>query len=417
MFALIDANSFYCSCERAFDPRLRGKPVVVLSNNDGCAIARTHEAKDLGIKMGEPWHLIKGRPELRHVIAKSSNYALYADMSRRIYEILVGFGEEVEPYSIDEMFIDATSITDRGAFGVALRRTVLRATKIPCCVGFGPTKTIAKLANRLAKADRHGSGVCDLSRPAHRRERYPTIDVGEVWGIGPAAERKLQKLGVKSVADFVAMPESVVRDLLTVTGLRTVSELKGIGCLSLSTQPAPKKSLAVTRSFGQAVTLRAILEDAVCSYATRAAERLRDHRLIAGAMQIFVTTNQFAKKDLQYVNSITVSIEPSNDTFILAGAALRALEALWRDGYRYSKAGVILLDLEAQGETYASLLPSRDPEKSADLMEALDVINGRYGRLTLRPASIAARAGWAMRRGNLSPSYTTRLSDILRARS
>ncbi|MFA5957782.1 Y-family DNA polymerase [Hyphomicrobium sp.] len=417
MFALIDANSFYCSCERAFDPRLRGKPVVALSNNDGCAIARTNEAKDLGIKMGAPWHLIKGQPELRHVIAKSSNYSLYADMSRRIYEVLIGFGEEVEPYSIDEMFIDTREVYDRDKFGCALRRRVLKVAKIPCCVGFGPTKTIAKLANRLAKADREGSGVCDLSDRSERDELYRSIPVGEVWGIGSAAVKKLEKIGVETVADFVALPESIVRELLTVTGLRTVSELKGLACLSLATQPGPKKSLAVTRSFGRAISRREDLEEAVIYYATRAAERLRGHGLIAGALQVFITTNPFSKTDRQYGNSITLGLEPSNDTFVVVGAARQALEALWCDGYRYAKAGIVLLDLEAQDSAAGSMFPSRDPAKSAVLMQALDGVNRRYGRLALRPGSLTNRPVWAMRRGNLSPSYTTRLSDILKARA
>lgn len=355
MFALIDANSFYCSCERAFDPRLRGRAVVVLSNNDGCAIARTQEAKDLGIKMGEPWHLAKKRPELWGVIAKSSNYALYGDMSRRIYETLVGFGEAVEPYSIDEMFVDAGAIEDRIGVGLAMRSGLLQVTKIPCCVGFGPTKTIAKLANRVAKADRRGSGVCDLSDAEQRDRDYGRMAVGEVWGIGPAAERKLRDIGVETIADFVAMPERAVRDLLTVTGLRTVAELKGRRCLSLTTQPAPKKSLAVTRSFGRSVTQRVELEEAVASYAARAAERLRAHELVAGAMQVFVTTNRFSKTERQYANSVTVGLESSNDTFIVVGAALRALNGLWREGYRYSKAGVVLFDLEAERDSFGSL--------------------------------------------------------------
>lgn len=332
MFALIDGNSFYCSCERAFDPKLRAKPVVVLSNNDGCAIARTHEAKDLGIKMGEPYHLARRRPGLEHVIWKSSNYALYGDMSRRIYEVLTALAPQVEPYSIDEMFLDFSGINDAPERAAHIRAAVLKATKIPTCVGLGPTKTIAKLANAIAKKDRADSGVCDLRFADQRASAYRELEVGAVWGIGAASAQKLKAVGIETIADFVAAPDEEIRKLLSVVGLRTLWELRGTSCMSLSMAPAPKKSLAVTRSFGRAIVEWPDLEQAIGAYATRAAEKLRRHGLVASAMQVFLQTNRFSKIDRQYVNQASFGIEATADTFALIKAATRAARHLWRDG-------------------------------------------------------------------------------------
>jgi DNA polymerase V len=233
MFGLIDGNSFYCSCERAFDPKLRGVPLIVLSNNDGCAIARTREAKALGVGMGEPWHLIKDKPGIKGVVEwRSSNYELYGDMSRRMYQVLEAGFPAVEPYSIDEMFLDMGGLNDLVGRSVAIRDEVRRVAKIPTCVGIGPTKTIAKLANAVAKDDPLGDGVCDMSTSDQRQRLYPNIGLSEVWGMGSQSCKKLAKLGVQSVADFVAMPTDEVRKNLTITGLRTHAELRG--------QPASK---------------------------------------------------------------------------------------------------------------------------------------------------------------------------------
>ena len=407
MFALIDGNSFYCSCERAFDPTLRGKPLAVLSNNDGCAIARTHEAKDLGLKMGEPWHLASKRPELKPVIWMSSNYALYGDMSRRMYEVLRASAPAVDPYSIDEMFLDLEGMPgDHAAFGADLRERVRRIAKIPTCVGIGPTKTIAKLANKVAKGDRNGPGVCDFSDAAVRSRAYPSIALAEVWGLGPASVSKLKRRGVESVADFVALPNDELRDLLTVVGVRTQAELNGTLCFPFAGPPATRKSLAVTRSFGRPVTTWAEMEQAIATYATRAAEKLRRHQLVASAMQVFLRTNEF-NRDPKYANQSTFEIEGSADTFSLIGDAVRAGRRLWREGFRYAKAGIVLLDLKRREDVPTTLFPSRDPEVSTRLMGALDAVNARYGPRTLIPAIAGIPQGWSMRRQRLSPRYTT----------
>jgi DNA polymerase V len=417
MFALIDGNSFYCSCERAFDPKLRNKPVVVLSNNDGCAIARTHEAKDLGVKMGEPYHLARGRPELKQVIWKSSNYALYGDMSRRMYEVLTELAPQVEPYSIDEMFLDFKGLDNTLTRAIDIRAAVLKSTKIPTCVGLGPTKTIAKLANAVAKKDRTGNGICDLNDPEQRTIAYRDLAVGSVWGLGPAAVQKLSTVGVTSIADYIAMPDDAARKLLSVVGLRTLWELRGISCLPLSLAPSPKKSLAVTRSFGTSIEAWPEMEQALSAYAARAAEKLRRHGLVAAAMQVFFQTNRFSKTDRQYVNQVSFEIEPTADSFALIASALRAARHLWRDGYRYAKAGIILLDLASSREQPDNFFPSRDPEKSAALMRAMDLVNQRFGRNTLRPAVVAERPRWGMRRANISPSYTTQPKEIMRVKA
>ncbi len=415
MFALIDGNSFYCSCERAFEPKLRGVPLVVLSNNDGCAIARTDEAKDLGVKMGDPWHIISKRPEMKAVQWRSSNYSLYGDMSRRVYEVLLDAVPQVEPYSIDEMFLDYRGLPgDLVNFSVELRDRVRRVAKIPTCIGIGPTKTIAKLANKIAKKERDGSGVCDLRESAGRTSAYRNLSLDEVWGIGAASLKKLQAHGANTVADFVAMPADFVRDLLTVVGLRTHAELNGMPCMNLGTLPSTRKSVAVTRSFGTAITNWEKMEEAVAAYATRAGEKIRKHGLQATAMQIFMNTNRF-NNDPRYSGGLTVEIEPTADTFALIGVALRSAKKLWRNGFRYQKAGVILVDLYKATEMPVPLFPSRDPAKSARIMAAMDAINIREGRGTVRPATVPGQPLWAGRQRNVSPRYTTRLAEIMSA--
>jgi DNA polymerase V len=418
MFALIDGNSFYCSCERAFDPTLWGKPLVVLSNNDGCVIARTQEAKELGLKMGDPWHIASKKPALKNVLWKSSNYVLYGDMSRRMFDVLSGMVPHVEPYSIDEMFMDFTGLAgDMMERGVAIRSAVRQIAKIPTCVGIGPTKTIAKLANKLAKSDRSGVGVLDLSTVESRREIYPKVALDDVWGLGRASVAKLENLGITNVAAFVELEPDHVRECLTVTGQRTHAELRGVACFTFADAPSSRKTIACTRSFGRAITSFDDMREAVATYAARAAEKLRRFGMKAAAMQVFMRTNEF-NNDPKYSNSVTFEIEPTADSFALIAAATRAAWSMWREGYRYFKAGVILIDLYSSNDLpVGDLFASRDPEKSKSLMTAIDAINGRFGRGVARPGGLVQQTGWSMRRGNLSPCYTTRIADILCVKS
>jgi len=415
VFGLIDGNSFYCSAERAFAPELRGVPLVVLSNNDGCAIARTTEAKALGIKMGEPWHLAQRRPECKVVEWRSSNYPLYGDMSRRMYEVLAASVPQVEPYSIDEMFLDLAGLPDLEAFCRRLRDEVRRVAKIPTCIGIGPTKTIAKLANRIAKDDFTLRGVCDLRDEMECAAYYGELPVSMVWGIGGKTVEKLNWLGITTIADFVRLEPQQVRDILNVTGARVQAELRGQSCLPLTLMPPPRQAIAVTRSFGHLVTSWDEMREAVASFACRAGEKLRGEGLEAGHLSVFAHTSPHNGDDW-YSGGRAAQIEPTADTLALVGEAVRLLRAFWRPGYRYFKAGVMLGEL-APARQQAGMFATRDVEKSARAMAALDAVNARFGRNTLRPAATGLFRSWAGRQARHSPRYTTRVEEMLVAKA
>lgn len=413
-FALVDCNNFYVSCERVFQPKLEGVPVLVLSNNDGCAIARSAEVKALGVKMGEPY--FKLRPLIREhrIQIRSSNYALYGDMSARVDSVLADFAATIENYSIDESFLDLTSMPgDLVAYGREVRATVKRWTGIPTCVGIGPTKTLAKLANAIAKDRPDMAGVCDLRLPEARAALLPTMSAGKVWGIGPAYVERLRAMGIATAADLAAMEPPLARELLTVVGQRTVLELRGVACISLELEPPPKKVTAVTRSFGKAVTTLAEMREAVSFYATRAGEKLRRAGQAAGHMSVFMHTNRFNDDPRRSASGAVRFAEPTNDTTALVAGALRVAKAIWRDGFRYSKAGVILTDLTAAGRGQAALFTEdrRDPR----LMLAMDRINQKMGRGTLFPAAAGTHRKWFLKAEHHSPRYTTRWEDLPRA--
>lgn len=414
-YGLIDGNSFYCSVEAAFDPRLRNVPLIVLSNNDSCAVARSASAKALGVKMGDPWHLVRHKPEYAEVQWLSSNYSLYADASRRFYQVLCDRLPRVEPYSIDEMFLDLDlPVGDLVAFCRDLRDEVRRLAKVPTCVGIGTTKTIAKIGNVLAKTRPRHDGVCDLRDPGVREAVYREVPVGEVWGIGGRTEAKLARLGVATVADFVALDPALVRGLLTVTGARTQAELRGVSCLPLSLAPAARKGVAVTRCFGRLVTAWADMREAVSAHAARAGEKLREQDLVAGHMAVFLHTHPH-NGDPWYSAGHGGRIEPTSDTIALIGEAARMLRPLWREGHAYFKVGVTLSDLAPAADRPRMLFATRDPARSARLMAALDGVNARHGRDTLRVLATGTARSWGTRHGRLSRRYTTRLGEILEA--
>jgi DNA polymerase V len=410
----LDCNSFYCACEQAFAPDLRGRQLIVLSNNDSCTIARTPQAKAVGVKMGEPWHQIVRRPECKNVVWKSSNYTLYGDLSRRVYQVIEARTPALEPYSIDESFFDVTGIPDAEGLCRRLRDEVLRITKIPTCVGIGPTKTIAKLANRIAKASPVLLGVCDLTDPRARHAAYESTPLRDVWGLGEQTIAKLERSGVQSIPDFVALPPMVVKDLLSVTGARVHAELKGIACIPLSAAPAPRQGIAVTRAFGRPVEAWTELLDALAHYVTSAAAKARAEGLEVTHISVILQTNHFSADDHQYSNQASAQIEPTISTGILIREAERLLKRIWRPGFRYAKTGVMFWGLQPAGKQ-SSLLLTHDPEKAARSMAAMDAINARYGRGALRPASLSLSKTWSARALRLSPRYTTRLSEILRA--
>ena len=414
IYGLIDGNSFYSSCETAFDPALIGLPVVVLSNNDGCAIARNTPAKKLGVKMGDPFHLVRNKREMQGVRWFSSNFALYGDISRRVYQVIAARVPRAEPYSIDETFLDLAGLPGNLYERCKeLRADVLRIAKIPTCIGWGYTKTIAKLGNSLAKSEPDLQGLCDLTDPELRAGYYRRLPVAEVWGIGGRTVDKLQRAGVVTVADFVAMDARLVRDLLTVVGARVQAELRGVSCIPLALASTARKGIAVTRSFGHAVTRWQDMRETVAAYASRAGEKLRAEGLQACHMAVFLQTNPHRPDEAWHSGQRAGRIEPTSDSLALIAEALRMLQPLWVPGLRYFKAGVVLNDLVPEHQQPRMLFATRDPVKSAKAMQALDAVNSRYGRGTLRPLATGIARPWDTRHDRLSQRYTTRIEEIL----
>lgn len=420
-FALVDVNNMYISCERVFDPRLENRPVVVLSNNDGCAVARSNEVKALGVKMGTPWFLMKDLAKAHDIVALSSNYALYGDMSNRIMSVLREYSPEIEVYSIDECFLGLEGLaglwSSREAMGQAIRSQVRQWIGVPVCVGIGQTKTLAKLANHIAKKRSEFCGVCDLTAmsKAGMDELMARIEVGEVWGVGRRIAEKLQDVGIDSVEQLKQASPTWLRAHFGVVMERTGHELRGLSCLDLEMVAPLKKQIVSSRSFGEKVITLESLSEAVSSYATRAAEKLRSQHSVCEAIQVFVQTNAFRASDPQYANAITVPlVQPSADTRILARAALWGLEQIYRPGFLYKKAGVVLIGIAAATSQQQGMLFARAgaEEKSASLMAAIDGLNARYGQDRVVIGAIGVRHNWAMKRERKTPSYTTRWSDV-----
>jgi len=417
MFALVDGNNFYVSCERVFRPSLEGVPVLVLSNNDGCVVARSAEVKALGVAMGAPYFQLRELIEKHSIRVFSSNYALYADMSRRVVAVLSQFAP-CEVYSIDESFLDFAGI-ERGRripLGHEIRNRVRRWTGIPTCVGIAPTKTLSKLANHVAKKRPECAGVCDLSDISLRRHVMPTIDVSEVWGIGSKSARKLQAAGIKTVADLAGMSPRQAREMLTVTGERIVHELNGVPCIPLQLEPPPKQATAVTRSFGRPITNCSSMVEAVAAYATRAAEKLREADQAAGALQVFMHTSPFNGDPWCSRSGIHTFPVASNDMRAFVSAATHLAKRLFRPGHKFTKAGVLAVELVAAAAAPADLFSSIDREKGDRLMQAIDKINSRNGRGTIQSAAAGLRRPWQMKREWVSPAYTSKITDIPIAR-
>lgn len=420
-FALIDGNNFYVSCERVFDPALEGKPVVVLSNNDGCVVARSAEVKALGVKMGVPWHSLKELCRKHPILAYSSNYALYGDMSRRMMEVIGQFSPDQEIYSIDESFLDLTAFQhlDLSAYGQTIRQRVRQWVGIPVCVGIAPTKTLAKLANNIAKKRPEFNGVCDLVALSRdqREQLYAEIDVGEVWGVGPRISKRLNEIGIHTVADLRRQRASRLHAEFSVVLARTVRELQGEACVVMDDAQQDKQQILCSRSFGTLVGTEQELAEAVSTYAARAAEKLRKQGSLAGAINVFIRTNPFRESDPQYSRGVTLPLPgATDDTIQLTRAALAALSLIYRHGYAFQKAGVMLMDLRPKTKRQAGLFD--DPVSLARrerLMATLDKVNREMGRGTLRLASAGLDPIWKMRQDRKSPSYTTRWLELATA--
>ncbi|HHD7485431.1 TPA: Y-family DNA polymerase [Klebsiella oxytoca] len=421
MFALCDVNSFYASCETVFRPDLKGRPVVVLSNNDGCVIARSAEAKPF-VKMGEPYFKQKDMFRRHGIIAFSSNYELYADMSNRVMTTLEELSPRCEIYSIDEAFCDLTGVRncrDLTDFGREIRETVLRRTHLTVGVGIAQTKTLAKLANHAAKQwQRQTGGVVDLSNLERQRKLMSLLRVDEVWGVGRRISKKLEAMGIDTVLKLADTDIRFIRKHFNVVLERTVRELRGEPCLGLEEFAPVKQEIVCSRSFGGRITEYHEMRQAICSYASRAAEKLRGEHQYCRFISAFVKTSPFALNEPYYGNSASVKLlSPTQDSRDIITAATKCLDAIWKDGHRYQKAGVMLGDFYSQGVAQLNLFDDNAPRQNSEkLMEVLDHLNAKDGRGTLYFAGQGIQTAWQMKREMLSPRYTTRYSDLMKVK-
>ncbi|MDD5581286.1 MAG: Y-family DNA polymerase [Methylobacter sp.] len=417
---LIDCNNFYVSCERVFRPDLWAKPVAVLSNNDGCIVARSPELKALGVKMGTPVFQIKALIQQHRIQVLSSNYPLYGDMSARVMALLGEFSPNLEIYSIDEAFIDLTGIcpNDPVAYGQRIRQTIQQHTGIPVCVGLGPTKTLAKLANFAAKKWRKTGGVVDLTDPVRREKLMRLVQVHEVWGIGSRTAAKLNQIGIHSVYDLAVQPASRIQALVTINVARTVMELNGIPCLELEAVVPDKQQIICSRSFTRKLVDVQELAEALAAFCSRAAEKLRSQASLAGTITVFIRTSPFSQQEPCYQRSASMRLTPaSQDTRHLVQAAHRLLEHIFKAGYRYQQAGVQLSDLRpaslpGQLDMFADASPTVSVH-SASLMKTLDAINHRFPH-ALQLAATGLDQRWQVTVENVSNKYTTDWAELVR---
>ncbi|MFL0036004.1 DUF4113 domain-containing protein [Acinetobacter baumannii] len=412
VFFLIDVNNMYVSCERVFDPSLNDRPVIVLSNNDGCAVARSNESKALGIKMGVPLFQIKDIVQQHNVLVLSSNYAMYAEMSRRFHTILASYvtDEEVEPYSIDECFVDFTAYEknfDLEKVGQQMRQQIWKWLGLPVCVGIGRSKTEAKIANHIAKKNPGFNSVCDLVNmdPCNKEYYFSLIDVSEVWGVGRKHAKKLQSMGINTVFDLACAEPREMQKRFSIVMARTIYELQGISCIEIEHTPPSKKQIVASRSFGGRVTELTDLKEAISMYAQDACKRLRDEGLLCGCMIAFVQSNPFDANVPFYNKSITGSFsEPTDCAIDFVKAATRMLNDIYKEGIKYKKCGVVLTCLEPKsGHTYDLLTDFETIEKKEQLMRALENVHTKFGKkkIGVGPCFIPNR-NWSMSRDKLS---------------
>jgi DNA polymerase V len=413
VFGLIDCNNFYVSCERVFDPRLEGRGVVVLSNNDGCIVARSNEVKAMGIGMGRPFFEVRDLLTRKGVAVFSSNYTLYADMSGRVMQTLCGFSPDIEVYSIDEAFVDLGGISaELDQYGRRIQRTVKQWTGIPVSVGIANTKTLAKVANRIAKKSEKAGGVLDLSDERYIRRALEMVEVEDVWGVGRRIAERLRKAGINNALALSRADKAWIRSQFGVEGLRTVYELNGQCCYELEQNPPDKKSVRVSRMFGRDVTCLEELEEAVCTYAVRAAEKLREGRLAAGVMTVYITTSRFDKKPYSNYAVIRFPVQ-TNDTNEIIRAAAGSVAGIYRPGYVYNKAGVLFDDIVREDRLQGNLFDFADRARAGRLMRAVDAINAGGSGL-IGWAGEGLKGGWHTKFEHRSGRYTTCWDELVR---
>ncbi|MBY0109737.1 MAG: Y-family DNA polymerase [Candidatus Babeliaceae bacterium] len=413
MFALVDCNNFFASCERIFNPALNNKPVVVLSNNDGCIISRSYEAKKLGVPMGGALHEYKHLLQQHNAAIFSANFALYGDISSRVMAILETCVDDIEIYSIDEAFLDLSGYTDLDLLGAYIREKILKWVGVPVSVGIAPTKTLAKLANKIAKKSESGVYIIrDLAQ--FKKNILSKTPVQDIWGIGGRSARALSGYGIWTAADLASADDRWIRKKLTIKGLQTAWELRGISCLKLEEVTESQKSIIYSRSFGQRITSLVHLKQAVAEYVTRAASRLRLKALTVSAVTVYVATSKFAQE--RYAQSVTFTLPVATDyTPLLINHAIKALEHIYVQGYEYKKAGVIFFDLVPKNEKQKTLFykPLINETISDDLMKTVDAINNKWGTSTISFAASGIEKNWQAKRERKSSAYTTSWDEIL----
>ena len=414
MFALVDCNNFYASCERVFRPDYRNVPIVVLSNNDGCVIARSNETKKLGIKMGVPAYQIKNEIKKYEIKVFSSNYTLYGDMSSRVMTILSSFTPEIEIYSIDEAFLDMRGFDQLNEYGKHIVDTTTKWTGIPVSMGIAPTKTLAKVANKFAKKYKAYKGVCLIDTEEKRIKALKKTDIGDVWGIGRRSEKKLNAMGVETAYDFAQLSRAWVRKTMTVTGERTWLELNGESCIDFELVRPDKKQICTSRAFGKTVTDMEEMKEAVAYYASLCSEKLREQKSFACSLMVFIHTNNFREDLPQYFKNCIIQMPiPTNSTMEITHYALEALKKIFKEGFQYKKAGVIITEIAPDDGLQMALFDNVDREKHAKLMNVVDTLNKGFTRNVLNLAIQGTNKRWNLKRELLSPCYSTKLSDII----
>ncbi|MCL2073692.1 MAG: Y-family DNA polymerase [Marinilabiliaceae bacterium] len=418
MFGLCDCNNFYVSAERVFRPDLAKRPVMVLSNNDGCVISRSNEVKKLGIKMGEPFFKVQELVKRHDITVFSSNYELYADMSNRVMSILSEFSPETEIYSIDECFLDFSGMQlfNLKEYGTKIVKTVEQNSGIPVCLGIAPTKTLAKLSNHFAKKHPAYNRVCLMDSDTKIEKALQLTEIGDVWGIGKRYATKLKKIKVQTAYDFTQLPKEWVRKNMSVVGERLWRELQGESCLPLETVQQPKKQICTSRSFGQPVTELSCLLAAVADYASRCAYKLRQQKSCACSLMVFISTNWFNNKLPQYHNSKIITLPvPSSSTIEIINSARTALELIYRPGFQYKKAGVIITEITDADTIQGNMFHQIDNVKHNNLMKTIDNLNNSFGNNTVKVAAVSGQ--YEMQRNKLSPRYTTRIQDVIKVKN
>src|SRR5579863_561083 len=420
MYALVDCNNFYCSCERVFNPKLEGRPVIVLSNNDGCAISRSDEARALGIGMAAPAFIMSEFLDQHQVAVFSSNYTLYGDMSQRIMDSLALFAPKIEIYSIDEAFLDLSELRkmDLRQFGFNIRRTIRKNIGIPVSVGIGATKTLAKMANRHAKKHYRPASVFWAADPALVREMLSSTPVEEIWGIGHQYALLLSRSGFKTAAEFLKAPEEWIRKNLSVVGHRLLFELRGIPSIAWETEKPVRQNICTSRSFGQRIADKTRIAEAMANYAASCAGKLRSDKTCCRSVQVFIQTNPHKTDEAQYLRSVDIDLDrASNHSGEIIKAALRGLDLIFKPGFLYMKCGVTAMDLVPESSVQGSFFDDADHKKSRHIMRTIDQINQSAGKEVLRAAAQGFERPYRLKTDYLSFRYTTRMSEILRIKN